>query len=109
MMARSKMAIRWASALFLIAGFSGDADAAADFDPLQYVDVLIGSTNAGNVFPGATLPYGMAKAVADTNSGSNQGGFTLDGSPVQGFSVSSFPAQLVTIPACNGRNKCAAY
>jgi len=31
---------------------------------------------SGNVFPGATLPYGMAKAVADTNSGSNQGGFT---------------------------------
>ena len=28
----------------------------------------------------------MAKAVADTNSGSNQGGFTLDGSPVTGFS-----------------------
>jgi putative alpha-1,2-mannosidase len=29
----------------------------------------------------------MAKAVADTNSGSNQGGFTLDGSPVTGFST----------------------
>jgi putative alpha-1,2-mannosidase len=39
------------------------------------------------VFAGATLPYGLAKAVADTNSGSNQGGFTLDGSPVSGFSV----------------------
>ncbi|KAG6008252.1 hypothetical protein E4U21_004714 [Claviceps maximensis] len=29
----------------------------------------------------------MAKAVADTSSGSNQGGFTLDGSPITGFSV----------------------
>jgi putative alpha-1,2-mannosidase len=29
----------------------------------------------------------MAKAVADTNSGSNQGGFTLDGSKVTGFST----------------------
>ncbi|KAK8083862.1 hypothetical protein PG996_002643 [Apiospora saccharicola] len=66
------MATRWAPALCLVAGFLGNANAAADFDPLQYVDVLIGSTNAGNVFPGATLPYGMAKAVADTNSGSNQ-------------------------------------
>lgn len=28
----------------------------------------------------------MAKAVADTNSGSNQGGFTLDGSNITGFS-----------------------
>ena len=29
---------------------------------------------------------GMAKAVADTNSGSNQGGFTTDGSSITGFS-----------------------
>lgn len=40
----------------------------------------------GNVFAGASLPYGMAKAVADTNSGSNQGGFTTDGSNITGFS-----------------------
>ena len=57
------------------------------FDPLTYVDPLIGASNGGNVFPGASLPFGMAKAVADTNSGSNQGGFTLDGSPVTGFSM----------------------
>lgn len=57
------------------------------YDPLDYVDQLIGASNGGNVFPGATVPYGMAKAVADTDSGSNQGGFTLDGSPVTGFSV----------------------
>jgi len=29
---------------------------------------------------------GMAKAVADTDSGSNQGGFTTDGSNITGFS-----------------------
>lgn len=57
------------------------------FDPLAYVDPLIGATNGGNVFAGASLPYGMAKAVADTNSGSRQGGFTLDGSSVTGFSM----------------------
>lgn len=54
---------------------------------LPFIDPLIGSANGGNVFCGASLPYGMAKAVADTNSGSNQGGFTLDGSNVTGFSV----------------------
>ncbi|KAK4199984.1 family 92 putative glycoside hydrolase [Triangularia verruculosa] len=58
----------------------------AIFDPLAYVDPLIGASNGGNVFPGASLPYGMAKAVADTNSTSNQGGFTLDGAFVTGFS-----------------------
>ncbi|RLL93194.1 hypothetical protein CFD26_101992 [Aspergillus turcosus] len=57
-----------------------------DYDVLQYVDPLIGSTNGGNVFAGASLPYGMAKAVADTDSPSRQGGFTLDGSHITGFS-----------------------
>ncbi|KAK0721988.1 glycoside hydrolase family 92 protein [Lasiosphaeria miniovina] len=61
--------------------------AQSTFDPLAYVDPLIGASDGGNVFPGASLPYGMAKAVADTNSSSNQGGFTLDGSVVTGFST----------------------
>lgn len=91
--------LSWASVLLLnlnlfaaVTSAQGDAhgDARGDvpsLDPLLYVDQLIGSSQGGNVFPGATLPYGMAKAVADTNSGSNQGGFTLDGSPITGFSV----------------------
>ncbi|KAJ5527539.1 secreted glycosidase [Penicillium frequentans] len=57
-----------------------------NYDVLQYIDPLIGTANGGNVFPGATLPYGMAKAVADTDSESNQGGFAYDGSNVTGFS-----------------------
>ncbi|BCS25832.1 glycoside hydrolase family 92 protein [Aspergillus puulaauensis] len=57
-----------------------------DYDVLQYINPLIGSTDGGNVFPGATIPYGMAMAVADTDSQSNQGGFTLDGSKITGFS-----------------------
>lgn len=32
------------------------------FDPLVFVDPLIGSTGGGNVFAGASLPYGLAKA-----------------------------------------------
>ncbi|OJD30357.1 alpha-mannosidase family protein [Diplodia corticola] len=58
----------------------------AQDDALQYVDQLIGSSNGGNVFPGATRPFGMAKAVADTDSESNQGGFTTDGANITGFS-----------------------
>ncbi|KAJ5568752.1 Alpha-1-2-mannosidase [Penicillium hetheringtonii] len=57
-----------------------------DYDVLQYINPLIGSSDGGNVFAGATLPYGMAKAVADTDSESNQGGFTYDGSNITGFS-----------------------
>ncbi|KUJ18957.1 uncharacterized protein LY89DRAFT_780925 [Mollisia scopiformis] len=58
---------------------------AAQTDILQYVDQLIGTNNGGNVFAGATLPYGMAKAVADVD-GQNTGGFSTDGSNVTGFS-----------------------
>lgn len=54
-------------------------------DPLAYVDPLIGTQDGGNVFPGATLPYGLAKAVADVD-GQNTGGFGTDGSNVTGFS-----------------------
>ena len=50
------------------------------------VDPLIGSYNGGNVFAGATLPFGMAKSVADV-SGQNTAGFSYDGSNVTGFSA----------------------
>ncbi|OCL03343.1 glycoside hydrolase family 92 protein [Glonium stellatum] len=59
---------------------------AANFDVFRYVNPLIGSNNGGNVFTGATLPYGMAKAVADVD-GQNTGGFSTDGSRVTGFSA----------------------
>lgn len=68
-------------------GLEGIVLAQDSFDPLAHVDPLIGASNGGNVFPGASLPYGMAKAVADTDSPSNQGGFTMDGSRVTGFSM----------------------
>ncbi|KAF2269372.1 alpha-1,2-mannosidase-like protein [Lojkania enalia] len=51
----------------------------------DYVDPLIGTINGGHVFPGATLPFGMAKAGPDVN-GENQGGFASDNSPIIGFS-----------------------
>jgi predicted alpha-1,2-mannosidase len=53
--------------------------------PFDYVDPLIGTINGGHVFPGATLPFGMAKSVADV-IGENQGGFTSDNNPIYGFS-----------------------
>lgn len=54
-------------------------------DDLHYVNPLIGSTAGGNVFTGASLPYGLAKPVADVD-GQNTGGFSTDGSNVTGFS-----------------------
>ncbi|KAJ5204282.1 uncharacterized protein N7498_005161 [Penicillium cinerascens] len=59
--------------------------ATATKDDLIHVNPLIGSTNGGNVFAGASLPYGLAKPVADVD-GQNTGGFSTDGSNVTGFS-----------------------
>ena len=47
--------------------------------------LTLGAVHAGHVFPGANLPFGMAKSVADVN-GERQGGFALDNSGVTGFS-----------------------
>jgi putative alpha-1,2-mannosidase len=35
-------------------------------DILNWIDPLIGSKSGGNVFAGATLPYGMAKGLPST-------------------------------------------
>ncbi|KAI1631451.1 glycoside hydrolase family 92 protein [Biscogniauxia mediterranea] len=56
-------------------------------DVLRYVDPLIGTANGGHVFPGPTLPYGMAKPVADVdNRGEAAAGFVSDDSRILGFS-----------------------
>lgn len=52
---------------------------------LSFVDPLIGTVDGGHVFAGASLPFSMAKAVADV-TGENQGGFASDGSDITGFS-----------------------
>lgn len=57
-------------------GFAQDTDT----DIFEYINPLIGTTNGGHVFPGATLPFGMAKAVADVSSGEAQGGYASDDS-----------------------------
>lgn len=54
-------------------------------DVLQWIDPLIGTALGGHVFAGATLPFGMAKAVADVY-GENQGGFASDSNTITGFS-----------------------
>ncbi|KAK3705992.1 hypothetical protein LTR37_012986 [Vermiconidia calcicola] len=54
-------------------------------DILQFVDPLIGTANGGHVFAGATLPFGMAKAVPDSVF-DGQGGYATKGGKIKGFS-----------------------
>ena len=61
-------------ALSLFAGLvsaASNSTATADFDVLNYVNLFIGTTKGGHVFPGATLPHGMAKVGMDTDSPGN--------------------------------------
>ncbi|CAN8097681.1 unnamed protein product [Discula destructiva] len=56
-------------------------------DVLSYVDPLIGTAGGGHVFAGATVPYGMAKPVADSvNRVENAAGYVHDFSLIHGFS-----------------------
>lgn len=79
------MRILQTNALLSVLLIQSALETVATRDDLHYVNPLIGSANGGNVFAGASLPYGMAKPVADVD-GQNTGGFSTDGSNVTGFS-----------------------
>jgi putative alpha-1,2-mannosidase len=94
-----KLFLRWheftaRSLLWVMLAIGPSADALLSSSslphPLNLVDPLIGTANGGHVFPGATLPFGMAKAGADVNA-ENQGGFSTDGTngvlPIPGFTT----------------------
>ncbi|KAH8836162.1 glycosyl hydrolase family 92-domain-containing protein [Flagelloscypha sp. PMI_526] len=56
-------------------------------NPLEYLNLFIGTVNGGHTFPGATIPHGMVKVGMDTDSPGNHAGY--DGDPqynVTGFS-----------------------
>ncbi|KAK6433290.1 hypothetical protein LTR95_010528, partial [Oleoguttula sp. CCFEE 5521] len=79
----------WTSLLqagLLLISYSQQVRTQSGADILAFVNPLIGTLNGGHVFPGASLPFSMAKAVADTNGDGYQGGFASDGSNITGFS-----------------------
>lgn len=69
----------------ILVGWAVTVTGAVQKSGYEYVDPFIGTTNGGHVFPGATLPFGMAKAGPDV-LGENQGGFSSDDSLIYGFS-----------------------
>lgn len=83
-MARSTVAFQSFFALLTLTIPHSNAQNATNI--LSFVDPLIGTINGGHVFAGASLPFSMAKAVADTNGNELQGGFASDGSNITGFS-----------------------
>ncbi len=51
----------------------------------KFVDPFLGADGGGNVFPGATLPFGMLKAGPDTGANDTNSGWSPD-QPINGFS-----------------------
>ncbi|KAH9903165.1 glycoside hydrolase family 92 protein [Cubamyces lactineus] len=47
-------------------------------DAASRVNLFVGTTNGGHVFPGATLPHGMVKVGMDTDSPGNHAGYDAD-------------------------------
>jgi predicted alpha-1,2-mannosidase len=65
---------------------------AAPADPASYVNPLIGSSNAGNTYPGAVVPFGMLAWSPQTSTGNQfstpaPGGYRYDATRIRGFSL----------------------
>ncbi|MEU6816119.1 GH92 family glycosyl hydrolase [Streptomyces sp. NPDC046860] len=61
-------------------------------DPTPYVDPLIGSSNGGDTYPGAVVPFGMLSWSPETTRGdatrtTAPGGYHHDATRVRGFSL----------------------
>ncbi|QFZ21629.1 GH92 family glycosyl hydrolase [Saccharothrix syringae] len=67
-------------------------DAAVVPDPAAHVDPLIGTSNLGNTFPGAVVPFGMASFSPEGTRGNTlrvaaPGGYRYDATRLRGFSL----------------------
>ncbi|MFF9086664.1 GH92 family glycosyl hydrolase [Streptomyces sp. NPDC014991] len=61
-------------------------------DPTPYVDPLIGTSNGGDVFPGAVVPFGMLSWSPENTRGdatrtAAPGGYRYDATRIRGFSL----------------------
>jgi predicted alpha-1,2-mannosidase len=86
-----------AAATLLGVGLSAGAATAgtapsAVADPASSVNPLIGTSNAGNTYPGAVVPFGMASWSPQTSTGNQfsnpaPGGYRYDATKIRGFSL----------------------
>ena len=77
---------------FILAGtallFVLSLSAAQQFDPVRYVDPMIGTAAHGHVFPGATMPFGMVQLSPDeeTSGWDWCSGYNYSSKTIMGFS-----------------------
>ncbi len=73
---------------------AGQASAVAD--PAALVNPLLGTSGAGNTFPGAVSPFGMVQWSPDTPSRPAGGNYSFADSTITGFSLNHLSG-----PGCN--------
>jgi len=56
-------------------------------DPASLVNTFIGTTNGGDTFPGADVPFGMVQWSPDTPSRPDGGGYSYDDTSILGYSL----------------------
>ncbi|MFD7160847.1 GH92 family glycosyl hydrolase [Kribbella sp. NPDC059898] len=61
-------------------------------DPTEHVDPLVGTSNAGDTFPGAVMPFGMFSFSPETSRGNAYrtaapGGYLYSATKIRGFSL----------------------
>ncbi len=80
----------------LSAGAATQASAAAIADPASLVNPLLGTSNAGDTFPGADTPFGMVQWSPDTPSRPAGGNYSYADNTITGFSLNHLSG-----PGCN--------
>ncbi len=65
-------------------------------DPAALVNPLLGTSNGGNTFPGAVVPFGMVQWSPDTPSRPAGGNYSYSDSTITGFSLNHLSG-----PGCN--------
>ncbi|MFZ0872882.1 MAG: hypothetical protein WAM90_19365, partial [Rhodanobacter sp.] len=78
------------AALCAVTGAS--AMAASDAMPSDSVNPLVGSSNGGNTFPGATMPFGMLQWSPENTRGkhthtASPSGYLYEAGRIRGFSL----------------------
>jgi predicted alpha-1,2-mannosidase len=87
--------LRTACSLLLIATSTFAAPVTSSSDPASLVNPFVGTTNGGNVFPGATMPFGMVQFSPEATPVNLKrmiaapGGYEYRAKQIRGFSLTN--------------------
>ena len=87
--------LRLTCSSLLIAAFALSANGASSSDPASLVNPFVGTTNGGNVFPGATMPFGMVQFSPEATPVNLKrmiaapGGYEYRAKQIRGFSLTN--------------------